>query len=115
MQINKFGNGPWPEVVEDGTSVTIKVGEDSLTLNCLDLQREVPVVLDIVKAENGDLVVGTQHGQSYVANISIPASKFHFEGEDEEMEKIIDPLTDLFAVDLNLWTVEKVENNTMEV
>ena len=127
MQIETKGSGPWPGVDVDGVKVTLTVGDDALSFDCVALQEDGQVTVDVVRGHDGGLAVGVEKGVEYVANLTIPPA--HYEDvplpvtleepdlpEDLDpacitpaptMERVRVPLSaeEMEAVRLILWTV----------
>lgn len=127
MQMEKKGSGPWPGVEVDGVSVTLTVGESSLTFDCAALQEDGQVTVDVVRGHDGGLAVGVENGVEYVANLLIPPARYEdvplpVTLEEPDLPEDLDPAcitpapttesvrvplaaSDMEAVRLILWTV----------
>lgn len=127
MQIEKNGSGPWPGVDVEGVTVTLTVGDDTLSFDCAALQEDGQVTVDVVRGHDGGLAVGVDNGTEYVANLIIPPA--HYEDvplpvtlEEPDLPEDLDPAcitpapttesmrvplaaSDMEAVRLILWTV----------
>lgn len=98
----------------DGTSITF--GDDELSLNCAKYQRDWGVNLNICSNSDGNLVIGTASGMSYVAEIEIPAKQYkypepkEYNGEtmsdSRENEPPIPIPLNMDDVTLALWSIE---------
>lgn len=85
---------------------------DELTINLAKIQKDDPVHKDICYDSEGDLVIGTEAGKYYVAEIDVPAIEYETKAEDEgeEMEQTTSPLPlDMDKVVLTLWSIDDKE------
>jgi hypothetical protein len=97
---------------QNGYVVSFANGE--LALNCQAYQRDWAVHLDICSNDCGQLVIGTQIGSDYVAELDIPSTEYiypeapeEFDGESEMNEApapVFMPL-DMGKVTLSLWAI----------
>ena len=81
-------------------------GDDELMVNAAKYQKDWDVEVDICKDKAGNLTIGTESAERYVAQIMIPAAKYNeiTEGEmDGGREQL--PL-DMGEVELHLWSIE---------
>lgn len=80
-------------------------GDDEIMLNVAKYQKEWPVVIDICKDKAGNLTIGTESGNRYVAQVEIPEVKYTEIEKEEETERKAEPL-DMSEVTLILWSVD---------
>lgn len=105
---------------QSGTVVSFGGGE--LSLNCASYQRDWGVHLDVCANADGNLVIGTESGQKYVAQLDIPAREYIYpeqpetavtdtENGDEgamgrtETEPPVPVALDMEKVTLSLWAI----------
>lgn len=127
MQIERKGSGPWPGMDVEGVTVTLTVGEGSLTFDCAALQKDGQVTVDVVRGHDGGLAVGVENGVEYVANLIIPPARYEdvplpVTLEEPDLPEDLDPAcitpapttesvrvplaaSDMEGVRLILWTV----------
>ncbi|MEG1562545.1 MAG: hypothetical protein RR365_02270 [Bacteroides sp.] len=104
------------------TSTVISFAGGELSLNCASYQRDWAIHLDICSNPDGNLVIGTETGLNYVAQLDIPACEYIYnepaktpftnldKGGIGEMERLkVDPPTpiplDMKKVTLTLWAI----------
>lgn len=80
-------------------------GDDEIMLNVAKYQKEWPVVIDICKDKAGNLTIGTESANRYVAQVEIPEVKYTEIEKEEETERKAEPL-DMSEVILILWSVD---------
>jgi hypothetical protein len=78
--------------------------DDELLLKLSKLQKDEPVHKDICYDAEGDLVIGTESGKYYVAEIDIPAVEY--EAPTTEGEAPIAKPLDMEKVTLTLWNID---------
>ena len=124
MQITKKGCGPWAEFSVRDTSLSLSIGEETLSFNCANLQTDNQSVVDVVRTADGQMVEGVCHGTDYIANLIIPPAKYHDvalpvpEGKSRssealpgmmeqtsKRERLTFSSEDMAAVKLVLWTL----------
>ncbi|MCD8216677.1 MAG: hypothetical protein LUD01_01295 [Clostridiales bacterium] len=69
------------------SSKSITFGDDDLSINLKNRQRDEVVTVDVCADRDGYLVVGAATGYRYVAQIEIPATEYEetvVEGTDDE-------------------------------
>lgn len=84
-------------------------GDDEIMVNAAKYQKDWAVEVDICKDRAGNLTIGTDSAQRYVAQIIIPAAKYNetTEGEGEEMTTTREKIDiDMGEVELHLWSIE---------
>ena len=82
--------------------------DGKLAVNCAEHQQDWDVHIDVCADADGNLVIGTEAGRAYVAEIDIPARAYEQgepSGEDDQPPMMALPL-DMDAVKLSLWAVE---------
>lgn len=106
---------------QSGTVVSFADGR--LSLDCALYQKDWDVHLDVCENADGNLVIGTESGQKYVAQLDIPAREYEYpetapafadldseEAEADGMERtetappVLLPL-DMEKVTLSLWAI----------
>lgn len=108
---------------QSGTVVSFADGR--LSLDCALYQKDWGVHLDVCENADGNLVIGTESGQKYVAQLDIPAREYEYtetaepaapvdlDGEETEADgmeytetapPILLPL-DMEKVTLSLWAI----------
>lgn len=108
---------------QSGTVVSFADGR--LSLDCALYQKDWDVHLDVCENADGNLVIGTESGQKYVAQLDIPAREYEYpetaepahaftdldeETEADGMERtetappVLLPL-DMEKVTLSLWAI----------
>lgn len=88
---------------------------DELMINLAKIQKDDAVHKDICFDSEGDLVIGTEGGRYYVAEIDVPAIEYEeVEVEDategSEMDsgiKLVPKPLDMDKVTLTLWSIEE--------
>jgi hypothetical protein len=96
----------------EGTKISYTVTDtsicfaDELAINLAKIQKDDPVHKDICFDGDGDLVIGTEAGKYYVAEIDVPAVTYIQEGEGEEEQQIPHPLN-MDDVTLTLWNIKE--------
>lgn len=80
-------------------------GDDEIMLNVAKYQKDWPVVVDVCKDKAGNLTIGTESGNRYVAQVEIPETKYIEIEKEEETERKAEPL-DMSEVTLILWSVD---------
>ena len=105
MIVKKLGSGPWADYQINGAAVTI----ESLEIDCQAIQSEHPVVVDVCDDGAGNMVIGSEAGRRYVANLIVPPQNFHKEPTGETdidgnplYQRVAEPL-DANKIKLNLW------------
>ncbi|MCD7891619.1 MAG: hypothetical protein LUG26_07740 [Ruminococcus sp.] len=85
------------------TAKSITFGDDDLSINLKNRQRDEAVTVDVCSDRNGYLVIGTAQGYRYVAQVEIPATEYEetvTEGTDDEGNVTLE--TQRTAKDLNI-------------
>lgn len=84
-------------------------GDDEIMVNTAKYQKDWAVEVDICKDRAGNLTIGTDSAQRYVAQIMIPAAKYNeiTEGEGEEITTTREKIDiNMGEVELHLWSIE---------
>lgn len=88
---------------------------DELMINLAKIQKDDAVHKDICFDSEGDLVIGTESGKYYVAEIDVPAIEYE-EVEVEEAEEgsemggnttLVPKPLDMEKVTLTLWSIDE--------
>lgn len=75
--------------------------DDDLTINLTKRESDSEVHIDVCYDRDGELVIGTAAGRSYVAEIGIPARAY------TETDEGVEPAPlDMDTVTLSLWAIE---------
>lgn len=92
---------------QNGTRLIL--GDDEIMVNAEKYQKDWPVEVDVCRDKSGNLTIGTESGQRYVAQIQIPAATYtetvEGEGEETEVTRTKDAI-DMADVTLVLWSIE---------
>jgi hypothetical protein len=91
-----------------GTVISFANGE--LALNCASYQQDWNIHLDICSNTDGTLVIGTENGILYVAQLDIPARQYTYPepSDDPEDQQPPTPIPlDMDTVTLTLWSIEE--------
>lgn len=98
------------EIKDTATRKKITFEDDrmDLTVNLAAWEQDDPVHIDVCHDEGGNLIIGTNYGWAYVAQLDIPARQYEEVpvegGEEGETERRPLPL-DLDTVTLTLWAL----------
>lgn len=68
----------------ENTEKSIIFGDDDLSINLKNRQKDVDVVIDVCATRDGDLVIGAATGYRYIAQVEIPAKEYIEVEQDEE-------------------------------
>lgn len=105
----------------EGTKIGFDVTEtkicfaDELMINLAKIQKDDPVHKDICFDSEGDLVIGTESGKYYVAEIDVPGIEYEEVENQEAVEGsemggnttlVAKPL-DMDKVTLTLWSIDE--------
>ncbi len=99
---------------QSGTVVSFADGR--LALDCALYQKDWGVHLDVCENADGNLVIGTESGRKYVAQLDIPAREYLYpeinaadlDGEKTEHKQTEPPTPlplDMEKVTLSLWAI----------
>ncbi len=102
---------------QSGTVVSFADGR--LALDCALYQKDWGVHLDVCENADGNLVIGTESGRKYVAQLDIPAREYLYpetaaetttdlDGEETEYKQTEPPTPlplDMEKVTLSLWAI----------
>lgn len=76
---------PGTHVEYETTSKSVVFGDDDLSINLKNRERDEKVLIDICTDSNNELTMGTAAGLKYVAQVEIPARQYTEEqGEPDE-------------------------------
>jgi hypothetical protein len=76
---------PGKHVEYETTSKSIIFGDDDLSINLKNREKDEAVTIDVCKDRDGNLTMGTAAGLTYVAQVEIPARQYtEEEGEPDE-------------------------------
>lgn len=67
---------PGTHIEYETTSKSIIFGDDDLSINLKNREKDEKVTLDICADNNGELTMGTAAGLKYVAQVEIPARQY---------------------------------------
>lgn len=67
---------PGKHIVYETTSKSIVLGDDDLSINLKNREKDEDVTIDVCSDANGELTMGTAAGLRYVAQIEIPARSY---------------------------------------
>lgn len=70
------------------TTKSIIFGDEDLSINLKNRERDEKVLLDVCMDNNGELTMGTAAGLTYVAQVEIPARQYN---EEEQENASYDP------------------------
>lgn len=73
---------------QNGTVVSFAGGR--LALDCALYQKDWDVHLDVCENADGNLVIGTESGQKYVAQLDIPAREYEYPETPETAPAVLD-------------------------
>lgn len=79
---------PGTHIEYETTSKSIIFGDDDLSINLKNREKDEKVTLDICTDNNGELTMGTAAGLKYVAQVEIPARQYT---EEEQANPAYDP------------------------
>lgn len=83
--MNVIEKTPGTHIEYETTSKSIVFGDDDLSINLKNREKDEKVVIDICTDTNGELTMGTAAGLKYVAQVEIPARQYTEEaGEPDE-------------------------------
>ena len=109
MKVEHVNEGPKILYRVRGNGITF--GEDDLTINLENRQKEEENLLDICADEDGFLVIGAAVGRRYVAQIVIPAKGYPEMTEESEEEAGLAERTEPpFSMDdciIRLWALKE--------
>ena len=103
---------PGKHIAYETTDKSIIFGDEDLSINLKNRERDEPVLIDICSDRMGFLVVGPETGSRYVAQVEIPARKYN-EVEGEPNEEGIPSVTfepvpfDIDNCTIYLWGMEE--------
>lgn len=107
VKVIEKNEGQKIEYEQSGTRLYF--GDDEIMINAAKYQKDWPVCVDICKGRDGNLTLGTESAQRYVAQVEIPAAEYtettEGEGEDAETTRERIPLN-MADVTLTLWSIE---------
>ena len=86
--MNVIEKTPGTYVEYETTSKSIIFGDDDLSINLKNMERDEKVLIDICADANGELTMGTAAGLKYVAQVEIPARQYT---EEEKENPDYDP------------------------
>lgn len=98
-----------PKIDYEQSGTRLYFGDDELMLNAARYQKDWPVSVDICKGRDGNLTIGTESAQRYVAQVEIPAAEYTetTEGEGDEAVTTREQIPlDMGDVTLILWSIE---------
>ena len=115
MAVNKIKvieKNEGPKIAYEQNNTCLIFGDYELMINCAKYQKDWPVALDICKDRSGNLVIGTDSGMTYTAQVEIPAATYTEiktaaevkAGEANETQREKNPL-DMGDVTLTLWAL----------
>jgi len=98
-------------IAYETTKASIMFGDDDLSINLKNRERDEVEQVDICSDKNGFLVIGATTGYRYVAQVEIPAREYTetegADGDDGEATTIIEPVPfDIDKCTLYLWAME---------
>ena len=67
---------PGKHITYETTSKSIIFGDDDLSINLKNREKDEPVTIDVCSDVNGELTMGTAAGLRYVAQIEIPPRSY---------------------------------------
>lgn len=73
---------PGKHIVHETTAKSIVFGDDDLSINLKNRERDDKVLIDVCADNNGELTMGTAAGLKYIAQVEIPARQY----TEEEQE-----------------------------
>lgn len=73
---------PGRHVEYETTAKSIVFGDDDLSINLKNRERDERVLIDVCTDSNGELTMGTAAGLKYVAQVEIPARQYEEEEQD---------------------------------
>lgn len=82
---------PGNHISYEMTSKSIIFGDEDLSINLKNRERDEKVLIDICSDINGELTMGTAAGLNYVAQVEIPARQYI---EEEKENPAYDPETE---------------------
>ena len=76
---------PGKHVEHETTSKSIIFGDEDLSINLKNREKDEAVMIDVCTDTNGELTMGTAAGLRYAAQVEIPAREYtEEEGEPDE-------------------------------
>lgn len=73
---------PGTHVEYETTSKSIIFGDDDLSINLKNREKDEKVLIDICSDADGELTMGTAAGLNYIAQVEIPARQYIEEEQD---------------------------------
>lgn len=67
---------PGKHIAYETTSKSIVLGDDDLSINLKNREKDETVTIDVCSDCNGELTMGTAAGLRYVAQVEIPARSY---------------------------------------
>ena len=93
-------------IAYETTAKTITFGDEDLSINLKNRERDDAVMIDVCSDINGELTMGTALGNRYVAQVEIPARQYNYEeqenpskGEPGEPDTILVPVPVPFDIE----------------
>ena len=86
--MNEVIKTPGRHVEYETTSKSIIFGDDDLSVNLKNRERDEKVLIDVCTDSEGNLTMGTAAGLKYVAQVEIPARQYD---EEEQENPAYDP------------------------
>lgn len=74
--MNVIEKTPGTHIEYETTSKSIIFGDEDLSINLKNRERDEVVLIDICTDENGELTMGTAAGLKYAAQVEIPAREY---------------------------------------
>lgn len=107
VQVIEKNTGEKIQWEQDGYRLSFD--DEALSVKVTKYQGDQPTTLDVCTDRAGNLMLGTQPGGRYVAQIEIPAAEYdettEGEGEEAVTTRTLKDL-DMAAVKLILWSIE---------
>lgn len=86
--MNEVIKTPGKHVEYETTAKSIVFGDDDLSINLKNRERDDKVLIDVCTDNSGELTMGTAAGLSYAAQVEIPARQYT---EEEQENPDYDP------------------------
>ncbi len=86
--MNEVIKTPGKHVEYETTAKSIIFGDDDLSVNLKNRERDEKVLIDVCADSEGNLTMGTAAGLKYVAQVEIPARQYD---EEEQENPAYDP------------------------
>lgn len=86
--MNEVIKTPGKHVEYETTSKSVIFGDDDLSINLKNREKDETVLIDVCTDSEGELTMGTAAGLNYVAQVEIPARQYN---EEEQENPDYDP------------------------